>query len=138
VTVLTPPFSIPPRYSALLSVDGPVDALLAPVRAGLSIFGPMLTNLDRAPLTLGAFVRRNIVHSTVSLVKEIGVWYSTSVVVELYKLVGSADWLGNPVGLVSSISKVRCSFLLFALFFSVFHLFFSLLIILLFALSRRG
>ena len=65
----------------------------------------MLTNLDRAPLTLGAFVRRNIVHSTISLVKEIGVWYSTSVVVELYKLVGSADWLGNPVGLVSSISK---------------------------------
>jgi vacuolar protein sorting-associated protein 13A/C len=45
------------------------------------------------------------VHSTVSLVAEIGVWYSTNVVVELYKLVGSADWLGNPVGLVSSISK---------------------------------
>jgi len=93
------------KYAELLSVDGPLDAALAPVRGGLSIFGPMLTNLDRAPLTLGAFVRRNIVHSTVSLVAEIGVWYSTNVVVELYKLVGSADWLGNPVGLVSSISK---------------------------------
>eukprot|EP01127_Copromyxa_protea_P018128 TRINITY_DN562_c3_g1_i1.p1 TRINITY_DN562_c3_g1~~TRINITY_DN562_c3_g1_i1.p1 ORF type:complete len:1515 (-),score=244.31 TRINITY_DN562_c3_g1_i1:27-4571(-) len=71
----------------------------------LSIFHfvGMLTDLDRAPLALNGLMMESVFSNQTDLVNLITKHYSTSILAQSYLIIGSADFLGNPVSLISNL-----------------------------------
>eukprot|EP00736_Rhodelphis_marinus_P009680 Rmarinus@m.7884 len=77
-------------------------AIANPVSSFLGTFGGLM-QVDRAPLRLNALVLEHPFESTRALSERIGKHYFRELLVEFYKIIGSAEVLGNPVLLISSI-----------------------------------
>ncbi|WPK23425.1 hypothetical protein PUMCH_000665 [Australozyma saopauloensis] len=75
----------------------------------LMFFVNMLTmaigNINEAPLTLNALFIENIRVPLPILLESIQTHYGQSFIYQLHKILGSADFLGNPVGLFNNISS---------------------------------
>ncbi|EMD46901.1 chorein, putative [Entamoeba histolytica KU27] len=71
----------------------------------IKTFGSMLGNLDHSPLPINNFFVSNCYEKTDRFVSMIINHVSFQVIKNLYLLLGSVDFLGNPVGLVSNVGS---------------------------------
>eukprot|EP00743_Colponemidia_sp_Colp-15_P008438 GILK01009172.1.p1 GENE.GILK01009172.1~~GILK01009172.1.p1 ORF type:complete len:1282 (+),score=242.95 GILK01009172.1:355-3846(+) len=65
--------------------------------------GIVLTSIDSAPLRLNSLVIEHSFESRTSLVSRITKHYARQALVEVYKILGSFEFLGNPVGLINNL-----------------------------------
>lgn len=63
----------------------------------------ILTDIERAPIELNALMMKNPFCSKNDLLERITKHYTRAGLKQAYKIVGSADFLGNPVSLVSNL-----------------------------------
>lgn len=71
----------------------------------LNILTMAIGNINDAPIKLNALFIENIRAPTPILVESIKTHYSQAFFYQLYNIVGSADFLGNPVGLFNLLSS---------------------------------
>ena len=64
-----------------------------------------LGNVDAAPVRLNALMVHNARISMESLTQRVVLHYSEQFVAQIYRVIGSADFLGNPVGLFNNVSS---------------------------------
>ena len=70
----------------------------------------VITNIDRAPICLNALMLERPFASYPELVSSVRKHYKGQLVQQLYKLVGSFEFLGNPVGLVNNLGTGLLSY----------------------------
>ncbi|KAJ2908725.1 Vacuolar protein sorting-associated protein 13, partial [Coemansia aciculifera] len=75
------------------------------VAYAMNILTMAIGNINEAPVSLNALVMQNVRVSMAVLVDRMHKHYSAEVFNQVYKVLGSANLLGNPVGLFSSISS---------------------------------
>jgi hypothetical protein len=85
-----------PFFLHLLHSDNPVFIVLRAI-------GVTVANLDNAELSLSALLLRHPFMSRAALVARIRRFYVNAALRELWKLIGSADILGDPVGLFTDL-----------------------------------
>lgn len=76
-----------------------------PLMFFLNIMTMAMGNVNDAPLRLNALMLENVRVSTPVLVQNISNHYSQEALYQIHKILGSADFLGNPVGLFNNISS---------------------------------
>lgn len=76
-----------------------------PVIIFLKTIGFAVANIDNAPLKLNALILQHPFMSRAALQDRIIKHYKRAVLGEFYKLIGSIDLLGNPVGLFNDVSQ---------------------------------
>jgi hypothetical protein len=91
--------------SKLLGDLIPDVALLSFLKVGIEAAGTMLANIDHAPVELGALVAAHVFESTDMLANRLVMHYVQEVLFQVYRIIGSASFLGNPVGLVSGVGR---------------------------------
>ncbi|KAJ2539905.1 Vacuolar protein sorting-associated protein 13 [Coemansia sp. RSA 1853] len=75
------------------------------VAYAMNVLTMAIGNVNEAPVSLNALVMQNVRVSMPVLADRMQKHYSQEVFNQVYKVVGSANLLGNPVGLFSSISS---------------------------------
>eukprot|EP01126_Amoeba_proteus_P003459 TRINITY_DN11154_c0_g2_i1.p1 TRINITY_DN11154_c0_g2~~TRINITY_DN11154_c0_g2_i1.p1 ORF type:complete len:1139 (+),score=230.91 TRINITY_DN11154_c0_g2_i1:137-3553(+) len=65
----------------------------------------LLTDLDKAPLGLGGLALQNVFSSYNDMISRITKHYSMAILAQSYLIIGSANFLGNPVNLISNLGK---------------------------------
>jgi hypothetical protein len=70
----------------------------------LDSIGVTFANIDDAPLALNAMLLDNVFETQSELIGRLSKHYIRQLVIEMYKLLGSLDMLGNPVGLFSDVT----------------------------------
>ncbi|KAI7863890.1 hypothetical protein BDF14DRAFT_1998124 [Spinellus fusiger] len=70
-----------------------------------NVFTMTLGNINDAPIKLNALMLENMRASYEDLYSRIILHYQNQVIYQLHKVLGSADFLGNPVGLFSNLSS---------------------------------
>ncbi|MBE3109024.1 MAG: hypothetical protein IMZ46_00705, partial [Acidobacteria bacterium] len=76
-----------------------------PLMFFLNIMTMAMGNVNDAPVRLNALMLDNVRVSTPVLAQNISNHYSQEVLYQIHKILGSADFLGNPVGLFNNISS---------------------------------
>mmetsp|Transcript_45817 Transcript_45817/g.71794 ORF Transcript_45817/g.71794 Transcript_45817/m.71794 type:complete len:623 (-) Transcript_45817:24-1892(-) len=74
-----------------------------PMFAAMKALGVVVTNIDRAPIALNALALERPFATQQELLSVIRKHYRSQLITQLYKLVGSFEFLGNPVGLVNNL-----------------------------------
>eukprot|EP01114_Cavostelium_apophysatum_P004048 TRINITY_DN1418_c0_g1_i1.p1 TRINITY_DN1418_c0_g1~~TRINITY_DN1418_c0_g1_i1.p1 ORF type:complete len:3212 (-),score=1062.70 TRINITY_DN1418_c0_g1_i1:26-9661(-) len=74
-----------------------------PLRIAVQLVGNTFANLDNAPLRLNALMIEEAFTTQKELVSRITQHYTRQGMQEVYKILGSADFLGNPVGLLGNL-----------------------------------
>eukprot|EP00736_Rhodelphis_marinus_P007126 Rmarinus@m.9219 len=74
-----------------------------PANALLDMIGVSLSNIDEAPVGLNALVLEHPFESKAALQKRVLKHYERQALFEVHKIAGSAELLGNPVGLMSNV-----------------------------------
>jgi Vacuolar-sorting-associated 13 protein, DH-like domain/Vacuolar sorting-associated protein 13, extended-chorein/VPS13, central RBG modules/Vacuolar-sorting associated protein 13, adaptor binding domain len=74
-----------------------------PLRAVLTAIGVSLANIENAPIRLNALQLEHVFAGSTELVAQIVQHYRIALIRQTYRLLGSTDLLGNPVGLLSSV-----------------------------------
>lgn len=64
-----------------------------------------LGNVNAAPINFRALLLENVRLSVPSLQERVILHYQEQAVAQVYRVLGSADFLGNPVGLFTNISS---------------------------------
>ena len=82
------------------AVDDPTKAF----RAFAGILGVTIANIDSTPIKLNCLKLENVFSTQKQLMVGITDHYTRQVVLELYKILGSADLIGNPIGLVTNLA----------------------------------
>lgn len=62
-------------------------------------------NINQAPLRFNALVIENVMSSGPDLTNLISIHYSDQFIYQVHRILGSADFLGNPVGLFNNLSS---------------------------------
>ena len=76
-----------------------------PIMFFLNVMTMAIGNINDAPVRFNALMLDNVRVSTPVLVQNISNHYSQEVMYQIHKILGSADFLGNPVGLFNNISS---------------------------------
>lgn len=76
-----------------------------PVMFFVNVMTMAIGNVNDAPIRLNALLLENARVSIPVLTQNISNHYSQEVLYQVHKIIGSADFLGNPVGLFNSISS---------------------------------
>jgi len=76
-----------------------------PIMFFLNVITMAIGNVNDAPVRLNALMLENARVSTPVLIQNISNHYSQEVLYQVHKILGSADFLGNPVGLFNNISS---------------------------------
>ena len=76
-----------------------------PIMYFLNVMTMALGNVNDAPVRFNALLLDNVRVSTAVLIQNISNHYSQEVMYQIHKILGSADFLGNPVGLFNNISS---------------------------------
>ncbi|ELP87402.1 vacuolar protein sorting-associated protein, putative [Entamoeba invadens IP1] len=101
-------FQLQPMKFVLTFKLGSASLELLPYNAMTALihtFGSMLGNLDHSPISINNFFVANCYEKVDRFVSMIVNHVTMQVVKDLYLLLGSADFLGNPVGLVSNVGS---------------------------------
>jgi len=88
--------------------SSPGQFLMLPLNAFtvlLQTFGSVIANLDRAPICLNALLLEHCFCSGDKLAEMISSHYTRQALMEIYKILGSTDLLGNPVGLFNNVAS---------------------------------
>lgn len=83
----------------------PGTTAFTPVEALLDSLGGFLGTVDNAQLELESFTARNLLLSWPALAHALSAHYTKQALLQLYRVVGSISVLGNPVGLLESVSS---------------------------------
>ncbi|KAJ2453795.1 Vacuolar protein sorting-associated protein 13 [Coemansia sp. RSA 2336] len=75
------------------------------VAYAMNVLTMAIGNINEAPVSLNALIMQNVRVSMPVLTDRMQKHYSQEVFNQVYKVVGSANFLGNPVGLFNSISS---------------------------------
>ena len=75
------------------------------VSGAIEAAGATLAHLDAAPIRISALHAAHLFETTESLVGRIAGHVLQQALFQLYKLAGSAEFLGNPIGLVSGVGR---------------------------------
>lgn len=76
-----------------------------PISYAVNVLSLALGNISDAPIKLHALIVENPIVTTASLLNFVTHYYTQEVIGQIHKIIGSADFLGNPVGLFSSIGS---------------------------------
>ncbi|KAI0376422.1 vacuolar protein sorting-associated protein 13 [Hypomontagnella monticulosa] len=76
-----------------------------PIMFFINVMTMAIGNVNDAPIRLNALLLENARVSIPVLTQNISNHYSQEVLYQVHKIIGSADFLGNPVGLFNSISS---------------------------------
>jgi vacuolar protein sorting-associated protein 13A/C len=76
-----------------------------PVAFALNALTMALGNVNEAPLQLNALFIENVRLSWPVLIERISLHYRQEAVGQLYRVLGSADFIGNPVGLFKNVTS---------------------------------
>jgi vacuolar protein sorting-associated protein 13A/C len=76
-----------------------------PIMFFLNVMTMAIGNVNDAPVRFNALMLDNVRVSTQVLIQNISNHYSQEVMYQIHKILGSADFLGNPVGLFNNISS---------------------------------
>lgn len=76
-----------------------------PIMFFLNVMTMAIGNVNDAPIRFNALMLDNVRVSTPVLIQNISNHYSQEVMYQIHKILGSADFLGNPVGLFGNISS---------------------------------
>ncbi|KAL6852521.1 Vacuolar protein sorting-associated protein 13 [Amphichorda felina] len=76
-----------------------------PIMFFLNVMTMAIGNVNDAPVRFNALMLDNVRVSTRVLMQNISNHYSQEVMYQIHKILGSADFLGNPVGLFNNISS---------------------------------
>ncbi|KAL2752446.1 hypothetical protein ACRALDRAFT_2112495 [Sodiomyces alcalophilus JCM 7366] len=76
-----------------------------PLMFFLNVMTMAIGNVNDAPIRLNALMLDNVRVSVPALTQSISNHYSQDVLFQVHKILGSADFLGNPVGLFNNISS---------------------------------
>ena len=76
-----------------------------PIMFFLNVMTMAIGNVNDAPIRFNALILDNMRVSTPVLIQNISNHYSQEVMYQIHKILGSADFLGNPVGLFNNISS---------------------------------
>ncbi|TDZ36628.1 Vacuolar protein sorting-associated protein 13 [Colletotrichum spinosum] len=76
-----------------------------PLMFFLNVMTMAIGNVNDAPIRLNALMLDNVRVSVPALTQNISNHYSQEVLYQVHKILGSADFLGNPVGLFNNISS---------------------------------
>lgn len=76
-----------------------------PIMFFLNVMTMAIGNVNDAPVRFNALMLDNVRVSTQVLLQNISNHYSQEVMYQIHKILGSADFLGNPVGLFNNISS---------------------------------
>ncbi|KAL2157330.1 hypothetical protein VTH06DRAFT_6268 [Thermothelomyces fergusii] len=76
-----------------------------PVMFFLNVMTMALGNINDAPVRFNALMLENVRVSVPVLIQNISNHYSQEALYQIHKILGSADFLGNPVGLFNNISS---------------------------------
>lgn len=76
-----------------------------PIMFFLNVMTMAVGNVNEAPLKFNALILDNVRVTTAVLIQNFSSHYSQEVMYQIHKILGSADFLGNPVGLFNSISS---------------------------------
>ena len=76
-----------------------------PFYYGLNALTMTLGNVNAAPLNFRALFLENVRLSIPSLQERVQLHYQEQMMAQIYRVLGSADFLGNPVGLFNNISS---------------------------------
>lgn len=69
----------------------------------MKALGVVVTCIDKAPIALNALMLERPFATQHELVSSVRKHYKMQLVHQLYKLIGSFEFLGNPVGLVNNL-----------------------------------
>ena len=90
-----------PLTSSLL----PSIPLLIPLQAVIDTAGTLVGNIDHAQIKLNSYQSENLFMSAQDLQQRITLHYTKQFVSQLYKIFGSFNFLGNPVGLLENLGN---------------------------------
>ncbi|KAI5461965.1 vacuolar protein sorting-associated protein vps13 [Mariannaea sp. PMI_226] len=76
-----------------------------PLMFFLNVMTMAIGNVNDAPIRFNALILDNVRVSTAVLIQNFSNHYSQEVMYQIHKILGSADFLGNPVGLFNTISS---------------------------------
>ncbi|RSL40809.1 hypothetical protein CEP53_013138 [Fusarium sp. AF-6] len=76
-----------------------------PIMFFLNVMTMAIGNVNDAPIRFNALILDNVRVTTAVLIQNCSSHYSQEVMYQIHKILGSADFLGNPVGLFNSISS---------------------------------
>jgi vacuolar protein sorting-associated protein 13A/C len=76
-----------------------------PIMYFFNVMTMAIGNVNDAPVRFNALMLENVRVSTPVLVQNVSNHYSQEALYQIHKIVGSADFLGNPVGLFNNISS---------------------------------
>ncbi|PFH58131.1 hypothetical protein XA68_14121 [Ophiocordyceps unilateralis] len=76
-----------------------------PIMFFLNVMTMAIGNVNDAPIRFNALMLDNVRVSRAVLVQNMSSHYSQEVMYQIHKILGSADFLGNPVGLFNNISS---------------------------------
>ncbi|KAH7368024.1 vacuolar protein sorting-associated protein [Plectosphaerella cucumerina] len=76
-----------------------------PLMFFLNVMTMAIGNVNDAPIRLNALMLDNVRVSVPALTQNVSNHYSQEVLYQVHKILGSADFLGNPVGLFNNISS---------------------------------
>lgn len=76
-----------------------------PIMFFLNVMTMAIGNVNDAPIRFNALILDNVRVTTAVLIQNFSNHYSQEVMYQIHKILGSADFLGNPVGLFNNISS---------------------------------
>ncbi|ORY58482.1 uncharacterized protein BCR38DRAFT_489400 [Pseudomassariella vexata] len=76
-----------------------------PIMFFINVMTMAIGNINDAPIRLNALLLENARVSVPVLIQNMSNHYSQEVIYQIHKIIGSADFLGNPVGLFNNISS---------------------------------
>eukprot|EP01045_Picozoa_sp_COSAG04_P034937 COSAG04_NODE_7859_length_1056_cov_0.681296_1_plen_351_part_11 len=82
------------------AIDDPTKAF----KAIAGILGLAVANIQSTPIKLNCLKLENVFSTQKQLMVGVTDHYTRQVVLELYKILGSADLIGNPIGLVTNLA----------------------------------
>ncbi len=88
-----------------LVIKGVKGGLMALPLIIVNMLKGMAGNIDRAPISLNRLAFKNLLTSRERLVGRLIKHYTMQAAKESYKIVGSFELLGNPVGLISNVTE---------------------------------
>ncbi|KAI8990033.1 hypothetical protein BDB01DRAFT_718047 [Pilobolus umbonatus] len=77
----------------------------SPLSYLINAFTMTIGNINSAPLRFNALAIENVMASGNDLANKVTIHYKDQLVYQLHRILGSADFLGNPVGLFSNLSS---------------------------------
>lgn len=81
----------------------PSSPFFIPIQAILDTIGTVLGNTDNAQIKLNSFITENLFISQNDLISQLSSHYFKQILKQLYRILGSVSFLGNPVGLIESL-----------------------------------